>query len=170
MYGWLGFDALGGAGAAISSTLLTYISVLVYYLVWRNDKFYEKMRCAQFYWPQPKALWAQLKIGIPIGLSTFFEISSFTLMAIFISRFGAILVSAHQIVGNITSMAYMLQLSIGISCTVLVAQCLGAGWANVAEKATRRCLTISVISASLAALTLYLAVKPLLIGTPLMKP
>lgn len=155
MYGWLGFDALGGAGAAISSTLLTYISVLVYYLVWRNDKFYEKMRCAQFYWPQPKALWAQLKIGIPIGLSTFFEISSFTLMAIFISRFGAITVSAHQIVGNITSMAYMLQLSIGISCTVLVAQCLGAGWTNVAEKATRRCLTISVISASLAALTLY---------------
>ena len=154
MYGWLGFDAMGGAGAAISSTVLTYISVLVYLIVWKRDKYYAKMRCAHFYWPQPKAMWAQLKIGIPIGLSTFFEISSFTLMAIFISRFGAVTVSAHQIVANITSLAYMLQLAIGISCTVLAAQCLGAGWASVAEKATHRCLILAVITSSLAAATL----------------
>lgn len=155
MYGWLGFEAMGGAGAAISSTILTYISCLVYLTVWKRDPFYRQMRCAHFYWPQPKALWAQLKIGIPIGLSTFFEISSFTLMAIFVSRFGAVTVSAHQIVANITSMVYMLQLAIGISCTVLVAQCIGAGWTSVGEKTVHRCLVLSAVTATMSALILY---------------
>lgn len=143
MYGWLGFDAMGGAGAAVSSTILSWLSFFAYILVWKRDAFYNRMRCSRFYWPQPKAMWAQLKIGIPIGLSTFFEVSSFTLMAIFISRFGAVTVSAHQIVANVTSMCYMIPLSLGIACTVLVSQCLGAGWASVAEKATRRCLSIA---------------------------
>lgn len=155
MYGWLGFDALGGAGAAVSSTILTWLSFFVYIYVWKKDSFYQLMRCKRFYGPDPQAMWAQLKIGIPIGLSTFFEVSSFTLMAIFISRFGAVTVSAHQIVANITSLCYMLALAIGISCTVLVSQCLGAGWPSVAEKATKKCLTIAVSVASIVALSLF---------------
>ena len=145
MYGWLGFDALGGAGAAVSSTILTWLSFFVYIYVWKKDSFYQLMRCKRFYGPDPRAMWAQLKIGIPIGLSTFFEVSSFTLMAIFISRFGAVTVSAHQIVANITSLCYMLALAIGISCTVLVSQCL----------ATKKCLTIAVSVASIVALSLF---------------
>mgnify|MGYP005797814537 FL=1 len=34
MYGWLGFDALGGAGVAVSSTILTWLSFFVYIYVW----------------------------------------------------------------------------------------------------------------------------------------
>ncbi len=155
MYDWFGFEALGGAGGALSSTILTWLSFFVYIYVWKKDSFYELMRCSRFYGPDPRAMWAQLKIGIPIGLSTFFEVSSFTLMAIFISRFGAVTVSAHQIVANITSMCYMIAFSIGISCTVLVSQCLGAGWASVAEKATKKCLLIAVSIATLVGLTLF---------------
>ena len=36
-----------------------------------------------------KSICIQLKIGVPIGLSIFFEMTSYTLMAIFIARFGA---------------------------------------------------------------------------------
>ena len=134
MYDWFGFEALGGAGGALSSTILTWLSFFVYIYVWKKDSFYELMRCSRFYGPDPRAMWAQLKIGIPIGLSTFFEVSSFTLMAIFISRFGAVTVSAHQIVANITSMCYMIAFSIGISCTVLVSQCLGGGLGKRSRK------------------------------------
>ena len=47
MYGWLGFDALGGAGAAVSSTILTWLSFFVYIYVWKKDSFYQLMRCKQ---------------------------------------------------------------------------------------------------------------------------
>ena len=70
---------------------------------------------------------AQLKLGIPIGLSAFFEVTSFTFMTIFISRLGEVTVSGHQIVANLTSLFYMLPLSIGVTASVLVSQSLGAG-------------------------------------------
>ena len=155
MYGWFGFEALGGAGAALSSTILTWLSFFVYIYVWKKDAFYEQMRCSRFYGPDPRAMWAQLKIGIPIGLSTFFEVSSFTLMAIFISRFGAVTVSAHQIVANITSLCYMIALSIGISCTVLISLFYVSLKQRVAEKATKKCLLIEVTIATLVAMTRF---------------
>ena len=84
----------------------------------------------------------QLHVGIPIGLSTFFEVSSFTLMAIFVARFGSEAVSAHQIVANITSLCYMLPLSIGIASSVLISQCLGARWPAVAYTVLTRTLKV----------------------------
>lgn len=155
MYGWLGFEPMGGAGAAVSSMILSWIALFAYIIIWKKDSYYDKMRCSRFYGPQLRAMWEQLKIGVPIGLSTFFEVSSFTLMAIFISRFGPVDVSAHQIVANVTSLCYMIALSIGIACTVLVSQCLGAGYAEVAEKATRRCLISATSLALIVAFSLY---------------
>ena len=109
-----------------------------------------------------KALWTHLRIGVPIGLSTFFEVSSFTLMAIFVSRLGAITVSAHQIVANITSICFMIPLSIGISASVLVSQCLGAGWPSVAEQATKRTLGLAVVVAGVVVTALYFARVPVI--------
>ena len=162
MYGWLGCPAFGGAGAAISSSILSWLSLLCFIIVWKRDCFYEPMRAERWYWPEMKSLWTHLRIGVPIGLSTFFEVSSFTLMAIFVSRLGAITVSAHQIVANITGICFMIPLSIGISASVLVSQCLGAGWPSVAEQATKRTLRLAVGVAAVVAAALYLARIPVI--------
>ncbi|MBO7173384.1 MAG: MATE family efflux transporter [Burkholderiaceae bacterium] len=162
MYGWLGCPAMGGAGAAVSSSILSWLSLLCFIIVWKRDRFYDPMRAQRWYWPELKALWTHLRIGVPIGLSTFFEVSSFTLMAIFVSRFGAITVSAHQIVANITSICFMIPLSIGISASVLVSQCLGAGWPSVAEQATKRTLGLAVVVAGVVVTALYFARVPVI--------
>ena len=62
------------------------------------------MRSETFSLPNWKIMAAQLKLGIPIGLSAFFEVTSFTFMTIFISRLGEVTVSGHQIVANLTSL------------------------------------------------------------------
>ena len=162
MYGWLGCPAFGGAGAAISSSILSWLSLLCFIWFWKRDHFYDSMRAERWYWPEMKALWTHLRIGVPIGLSTFFEVSSFTLMAIFVSRLGAITVSAHQIVANITSICFMIPLSIGISASVLVSQCLGAGWPSVAKEATKRTLVLAITVAAIVAIALYFARVPVI--------
>ena len=83
--------------------------------------------------PQYQRLKELLKVGVPMGICTFFEVSSFTLMAIFVSRLGPAVISAHQIVANLTSLCYMVPLSAGIASSVLIAQSLGAGWPAVAR-------------------------------------
>lgn len=161
MYGLCGIPAMGGAGAGASTCVNSWIALLAYWAIWRFDKFYEPMRSATFFLPNPASLRQHLKLGIPIGLSTFFEVSSFTLMAIFISRIGTIDVAAHQIVANITATLYQIPFSLGLAVSVLVAQCLGAGFPPQAEEVTFRTLKWGVCFAACCAVVLYFSREPL---------
>ncbi len=155
MYGVGPFPALGGAGCAVSSALTAWLTLLLFWSIWRFDSFYIKMRNERFALPNWKIINAQLKLGIPIGLSAFFEVTSFTFMTIFISRMGEIIVSGHQIVANLTSLFYMLPLSIGVTASVLVSQSLGAGSKESAKTATYKCLRLAICFAVITSLVLY---------------
>ena len=155
MYGWLGFPAMGGAGAGLSYCVLNFLAFACYLLIWLKDPFYKQMHAESICGPRWALMKEQLHVGIPIGLSTFFEVSSFTLMAIFVARFGAEAVSAHQIVANITAMCYMLPLSIGIASSVLIAQCLGARWPAVALTVLVRTLKLSTLLAVIIVTVLF---------------
>ena len=155
MYGWLGFPAMGGAGAAMAMSVNSWIALIAYYVIWKKSSAYDAMRPEKFYLPQIKAILAQLRLGIPIGLTIFFEVSSFTLMAIFISRIGTVDVAAHQIVGNITATLYQVPLSLAIAVCVLVSQCLGAGATAAARTITVRTLKCAVLITATNAVLLY---------------
>lgn len=155
MYGLFGLPALGGAGAGLANAVLVFASALLYLMIFCKDPACRKMRAQRLSGPDLRAMGAQLRIGLPIGLSVFFEVSSFTLMAIFISRLGATAISAHQIVSNITSTLYMVPLSIGIASSVLVAQSLGSGHPEAAEEMTHRALRFTILAAAAASALLY---------------
>ena len=155
MYGWLGFPALGGAGAGLSLAVDAWLALICYIVIYKKDTFYDKMRAERFFWPQIRAVFAQLKLGVPIGLSIFFEVSSFTLMAIFISRLGTTDVSAHQIVGNITATLYQIPLSIAIAVCVMVSQALGAGSPKAAREITVRGLKVALAIAACSVAFMY---------------
>ena len=113
------------------------------------------MRQKRISMPNRKALTNLLKLGIPIGLSAFFEVTSFTFMTIFISRLGADVVSAHQIVANLTSLFYMAPLAIGVTSSVLVSQSLGANSPETARMATYKCLKFCICLAVFVSALLY---------------
>jgi len=161
MYGLLGAPTLGGAGAGVASAICGAASLLAFYGYWRFSHVYDAMRPAQFYTPDFAALRTHLKIGIPISLSMFFEISSFTLMAIFIGRIGTIEVAAHQIVANATAFIYQIPLSIGIAVSVLVAQTLGAGSPAMARQVTLRAMGLACAVSTVTAVCLYFFRIPL---------
>jgi MATE family multidrug resistance protein len=156
MYGLFGLPELGGAGAGVGNAVLAWFGLIFYAGYFFKGAHYKPMHAKRWFGPSFDALKEQLRIGLPIGLSVFFEVSSFTLMAIFISRMGAVAVSAHQIVSNITSTLYMVPLSIGIAASVLVSQCLGAGFPDAAERITRRSLAVTVAIAATACCLLFI--------------
>ena len=155
MYGWLGFPAMGGSGAGVSFFVLSWVSLLVYVILWLKDPFYKKMHPKHITGPRWALIKNHLHVGVPMGLCTFFEVSSFTLMAIFISRLGEVMASAHQVVANITSMLYMMPLSIGIATSVLVAQSLGARWPSIAKEVVHRALKLGLLLSGSFAILLY---------------
>ncbi len=162
MYGLFGLPELGGAGAGVATGLLNTVAAAAYYLIFRFDHYYDVMRPKRFYAPEMKTILEHLRLGVPIGMSTFFEVSSFSLMAVFISRVGPVEVSAHQIVANIMATFYMIPLSIGIAASVLVAQCLGAGSPTAARQITLRAFAVGLTLGLTAVLTVFLLKRPII--------
>lgn len=163
MYGLAGMPEMGGAGAGVATGLLNTVAAFIYFTIFRLDRYYDRMRPGRFYLPEKRAILEHLRLGVPIGMSTFFEVSSFSLMAVFISRVGPIEVSAHQIVSNIMTTFYMIPLSLGIAVSVLVAQCLGAGSAAAAREITHRTFAVATFLA-VSAVILVFAMKGPIIG------
>ena len=161
MYGMLGLPEMGGAGAGAATALINWLAFSAYWIIWRRDPFFAPMRAKRLHSPQCASIIQHLKLGVPIGLSTFFEVSSFTLMAIFISRIGTIDVAAHQIVANITATLYQIPFSMGIAVSVLVSQCLGAGFPPKAQEVSLRVLKCCFCFALLCSGLLYVAREPL---------
>ena len=151
IFGGLGLPSFGGPGCAIATTILSWLMLLSGYLLLRLLPFYQKLNLfgSGFLMPRWKAQRDLLKLGIPIGLSYFIEVTAFTCMAIFIARLGATAVASHQITANVGTVLYMLPLSIAIATGTLVAQALGARQPDAARSigyaGIRLAATLSVL-------------------------
>jgi MATE family multidrug resistance protein len=75
--------------------------------------------------------WAQirqfLRIGLPGGLSYLVEVTSFTLMAVFIARMGSVAAGSHQIASSMTAVLYMVPLSLALATSARVSFWIGRG-------------------------------------------
>jgi hypothetical protein len=66
-------------------------------------------------------------MGLPGGLSYMVEVTSFTLMAVFIARLGTTAAAAHQIAASLSAVLYMVPLSLSIACSARVSFWIGRG-------------------------------------------
>lgn len=154
IFGGLGVPALGGLGCALASTAISWIEAVLAVAVLTRGRAYRPLAIfARFSWPDGAQLGALLRLGLPMGLSYLIEVTSYTFMAIFITRFGTATLAAHQIAGNVGAVLYMTPLSIGIATATLVAQALGAGQAQRARTVSRHGILLAgVVALGYAAL------------------
>lgn len=127
IYGKWMFPELGGAGGGYA-TAATYwfIMVVTVIIIITQEPFSSLVTKASF----KEFSWAKcveiLKIGVPMGLSIFFETSMFAVVTILISRFDVTTIASYQSALNIVSFLYMIPLSISMALTVLVGFEVGA--------------------------------------------
>lgn len=77
--------------------------------------------------PDPAQIGRFARLGVPAALSILVEVTSFTLMALFIARQGTLASAAHQIASNLTAVLYMVPLSLAIATSARVSYWRGAG-------------------------------------------
>ncbi|PWW28389.1 MATE family multidrug resistance protein [Cytobacillus oceanisediminis] len=128
IFGHWGFPELGGAGGGYA-TSFTYwfILAMTAFIVKTKEPFsgYHIFSNLQdFSWERCQEI---LKIGVPMGLSIFFETSMFAVVTILISKFNVTTIAAYQSALNIVSFLYMIPISISMAQTVLVGFEVGAG-------------------------------------------
>lgn len=127
-FGGLGVPAMGAVGCAWATVAVNYLFLGVAVWLLRTEPLY-----------RPYALWQPLepphwptiaqfaRLGVPAGLAIMVEVTSFTLMALFIARQGTLAAASHQVAANLAAVMYMMPLSIAIATSARVSYWLGAG-------------------------------------------
>lgn len=135
LYGWFGLPELGGVGCGIGSALVFSGMAVAMALNTRKHRLPPQTSLWREVispdWSQVKALVA---LGLPIGSSIFFEVSLFSVIALFLTKLGHITVAGHQIALNISSLTFMIPLSLGMALTVRVGHHIGANNADLARQ------------------------------------
>ena len=160
--GALGFAPLGGTGCGLSTALVSWLALgcgSVYLVLNPAYRPYRIFHAWQP--PQAKALGQLLRLGLPMGLSTFIDISSFTLIAILAARIGTETVAGHRVISNFTGMIYMLPLSLSIATMVLVGQSAGANDWRRANRTARLGMFLALGFALLIGALLWVLRAPL---------
>ena len=108
-------------------------------------------------------MWQKLlQLGLPMGLSNLVEITSFTLVSLFVASLGTTVVAGHRIIANISALTYMLPLSLAIATMAAVGQAVGGRDWPRAHAAIRAGLVLAAGLSTLAGLLLWLATGPLI--------
>lgn len=137
-FGGAGVPAMGAVGCAWATVVANYVFLgLAIWLVRTGDLY------------RPYAIWRPLeapdwrtigqfaRLGVPAGLAIMVEVTSFTLMSLFIARQGTLSAAAHQIASNMAAVLYMVPLSVAIATSARVSYWLGAGDAKKARAIIR---------------------------------
>lgn len=128
IYGKFGMPALGGAGCGLATACVLWVNVcllLGYLFVSKRPEFTKTRFFYPFSLPNQADIVRLLKLGIPIGVSLFFEVSLFSLAALVISPLGDLAVAAHQVALAVTSQLFTIPMSIAMALTIMVANRFG---------------------------------------------
>jgi MATE family multidrug resistance protein len=128
VFGHAGLPRLGALGCAVSTASGRWLMLAAMVLWIRHGAAY-RQTYPFTHWEGPdwSAMGSMLRLGVPIGITYFAEVSAFGAVSLLIARFGVIQVSAHQIALNFSSLVFMVPMTFGIGMITRVGQALGEG-------------------------------------------
>jgi len=146
------FNPMGLVGCAWATLIVNHLMLgLALWLIKTRDFYLPYRIWARLDAPDWKQLKRFVQLGLPSGLAIGVEVTSFTLMSLFISRLGVVATASHQIVSNMAAVLYMVPLALSIASSARVSFWLGAGNVNQARRALRTGLIWVVCMACLLA-------------------
>ena len=153
MYGVGPIPALGSAGGGFATAILQWLMVLSLALYIFKNRVYQSSQPFS-HWEKLNGYWLKriLKLGFPIGLAIFFEVSIFSTAAIVLSPLGETIVAAHQIAISVTSQLFMIPMSLAIALTIRV----GTYYGEQNWDAMRRVQGLGLMTATILALLIML--------------
>lgn len=126
IYGVFAFPKMGGAGAALGTSLAYWVLLSIASLIVLK---HPKVKIYKLWQVQPldkMALGEGIKLGLPIGGAIFAEVAVFSAVGLFMSKFSSLIIAAHQSANNFSALMYAFPLSISIAMSIVISYEVGA--------------------------------------------
>ncbi|MFW8589555.1 MATE family efflux transporter [Glaciecola sp. 2405UD65-10] len=153
--GLYGMPELGGAGCGLATMLVFYtmaIATFAYTAVAKKLKPYALY--SEIFPVNLSDIKAHLRLGVPIAFTLIFEVTLFAVVAVMLAPFGALTVAAHQITLNVTSLIFMIPLSIGLALAIRIGYLVGEGRAQHAKTSYWAAVLMAVCTVFVTASTI----------------
>jgi len=125
-FGYFGIPEMGSEGCGYATSIVSMIMFFLMLRITLSSKKYKKTELLkEFNGPSLKVSKEILKLGVPIGVGIFAEMTMFSGAAIIIGQLGDEILSGHAVALNIASILFMLPLAIGLAGSTRVGNLLG---------------------------------------------
>lgn len=156
--GGAGLEPMGAVGCAWATLVVNYLLLAFCIVMLRTQALYRPFRIwRRMERPDWPVIASFARLGIPGGLAYLVEITSFTLMALFIARLGTAASASHQIAASMAAVLYMMPLSIAIACSARTSFWLGAGKPDQAKRVVLLGFWFAALISMALAATLFIA-------------
>ncbi|SEP78164.1 MATE family efflux transporter [Piscibacillus halophilus] len=157
IFGKWGVPAFGGIGAGMASAITYLISASIsVWIVQKRAPFNRYQVFSAIERPSFTAWKEQLKIGIPIGITIFFETSIFAAITLLMSVYNTETIAAHQAAINFATLFYMLPLAIAMALTIAVGFEVGANRLREATAYAKIGISSGVIFSLVSGILIYM--------------
>lgn len=162
LQGW-GGEPLGALGCGWANMIVSWFDCLAAFLALMLGPLGRRYRPFS-QWEAPRwAVWRDLlRLGIPMGIANFIEITAFTLVALLVAPLGATAVAGHRIIASLAALCYMLPLALAIATLSAVGQAVGAHDRRQANVHTIVGLGLAAGLSTVIGLLLWLAADPVI--------
>jgi len=136
----LGWGIAGSAWATNCAQLIGLLFALTIFL----QPYYRRLYHSHLTWhPHAQRLWAQLRLGVPMGLPPAADLLGFAIFQMMQTWLGTADGAATQMVMMLTSLSYMPGFGIASAGTTLVGQSIGAGARDWALRVGNRTILLA---------------------------
>jgi multidrug resistance protein, MATE family len=125
---------LGVAGSGLATTVAQVCGLAIAMAAFLRGHFRRGYRTHLTWTPNLRRIWAQMRIGFPMGLVVAADLIGFSVFQLMQVKLGEVEGAAAQVVMVMTAIAYLPGFGISLAGTTLVGQSIGAGdrdWALV---------------------------------------
>ena len=164
IFGLAGFPEMGIAGAALATVVSHWFKVAVFWVLLHERSTREHYHILEGRRFDGPLLWRLIRFGAPNGLQFFIEASAFSLVIMFIGRFGQTAMAATTLAFNVNAVAFIPMFGLGIAVSTLVGQEILRGRPHLAVRATWTSIWLAMIYTGVSAVFYVLLPDLILFG------
>ena len=135
IYGAFGAPELGGEGCGWATAIVMWFELAAVLVLARFPYFRAtglwgrpgRRRRWRFVLPQRSVAGHILKVGLPIGLTSFLGMAQFAFVGFLVATLGVGPMAAHSIAGHINWATFVIPMALGAAAGIRVGFCVGAG-------------------------------------------